>query len=213
MRYLVTAGAFALALTGATMAPALAATSATLSPATTVASASHAAESEQSPDVAAWTAALVAERAEAREGDATPSDSNGLRSFGGTILHRTSKIVRELTRSALRFLGSPYVFGGTSRAGFDCSGFVQHVFAMLGIQLPRTADAQFYEGRPVKGPLQPGDLVFFTTYTAGPSHVGIYIGNGAFVDATSSRGVTISHLSDPYWSSRYIGARTYLASR
>ncbi|HEY9085505.1 MAG TPA: C40 family peptidase [Candidatus Tyrphobacter sp.] len=129
--------------------------------------------------------------------------------FASRVLARTSLIAQRLTRSALRFLGVPYVFGGTSSSGFDCSGYVQHVFAMLGIRLPRTADAQFYAGRHVRN-LRPGDLVFFQTYEPGPSHVGIYLGRGRFVHASSSHGVMVSHLSDAYWANRYLGAKNLM---
>ena len=92
-----------------------------------------------SPDVAAWTSRLIISQPERRE--------RGIGRFAGGILARTSKLAQGLARSALRFLGAPYVFGGTSSSGFDCSGFVQHVFGMLGIALPRTADAQYDAGQ------------------------------------------------------------------
>jgi cell wall-associated NlpC family hydrolase len=107
----------------------------------------------------------------------------------------------------MRFLGTPYSFGGTSTRGFDCSGFVQHVFAMMGVHLPRTADAQFDVARKIAGEMRPGDLVFFQTYTAGVSHVGIYLGNDRFVHASSSQGVTVSSLHESYWAARYLGAK------
>ncbi len=129
--------------------------------------------------------------------------------FASSVIARTSVLAQRLTKSALRFLGVPYVFGGTTSEGFDCSGYVQHVFAMHGIHVPRTADAQFYAGRRVKQ-LRPGDLVFFQTYEEGPSHVGIYLGHGRFVHASSSRGVMISNLSDAYWANRYLGAKNLI---
>ncbi len=157
-----------------------------------------------SPDVAEWTTRLIV---------TTPSrNRGGIDRFTGSILSRTSKIAQVLTRSAMHFLGVPYVFGGTSTSGFDCSGFVQHVFAMLGIGLPRTADAQFDVGRPAVGGPRPGDLVFFDTY-GGVSHVGIYLGHGKFVHASSSHGVMVSHLSESYWASRYVGAKRLIATR
>jgi cell wall-associated NlpC family hydrolase len=162
--------------------------------------------SVDSPDVAAWTSHLIVTTHSAGK--------NGeIRSFAGGVLARTSKIAQQLTRSALRFLGVPYVFGGTSTSGFDCSGYVQHVFALLGISIPRTADAQYYAGARVTGGMRPGDLVFFQTYEPGPSHVGIYLGNGQFAHASSSHGVMVSSLSDSYWAARYIGAKRLIASR
>jgi cell wall-associated NlpC family hydrolase len=157
-----------------------------------------------SPDVAAWTSRLVI--------SAPRRERGGFGRFAGAVLARTSRLAQELTRSALRFLGTPYVFGGSSPSGFDCSAYVQHVFAMFGIFLPRTADAQYDVGRRVVGGPRPGDLVFFETYAYGPSHVGIYLGHGEFVHASSSRGVMVSSLSEAYWSSRYIGAKRLLAA-
>ncbi|WP_407314450.1 NlpC/P60 family protein [Desulfosporosinus sp. SB140] len=112
---------------------------------------------------------------------------------------------------ALSLQGSRYVFGGTSRSGFDCSGFTKYVYASSGISLPRTSYAQFASGTPVnQNDLRPGDLVFFTTYSKGASHVGIYIGGGRFVQASNpSSGVEVSSLSDSFYSSRYLGARRY----
>ncbi len=133
--------------------------------------------------------------------------------FASRILARTSTIAKSLTRSALRFLGTPYVFGGTSTRGFDCSGYVQHVFAMMGVNIPRTADAQYYAGRKVTGGMHAGDLVFFQTYEPGPSHVGIYLGRGRFVHASSSHGVMVSSLGDSYWGPKFIGAKRLIASR
>jgi cell wall-associated NlpC family hydrolase len=157
-----------------------------------------------SPDVAEWTTRLVI--------TPTVRHHDGIERLTGGILARTSKIAQRLTSDALRFLGVPYVFGGTSTSGFDCSGFVQHVFAMLGIDLPRTADAQYDFGRPAVGGPRAGDLVFFDTY-GGVSHVGIYLGQGKFVHASSSRGVMVSRLADSYWASRYVGAKRLIASR
>ena len=127
--------------------------------------------------------------------------------FAGGIAARGAAMASALTRNALRFLGVPYSFGGTTSAGFDCSGYVQHVFAMMGRHVPRTADAQYYAAQPIAGWPQPGDLVFFQTYTAGPSHVGISLGGDRFVHASSSHGVTVSSLHESYWSARYLGAK------
>lgn len=161
--------------------------------------------SEPESDVAFWAPESPAAKAASKPG--------GLRRLAEGIASRTSMIAARLTKSAMRFLGVPYVFGGTTSNGFDCSGYVQHVFAMLGIHLPRTADAQYDVGHKVTQ-IKPGDLVFFQTYTSGPSHVGIYLGHGRFVHSSSSHGVEVSELNDAYWSARYLGAkRVLVASR
>jgi cell wall-associated NlpC family hydrolase len=139
------------------------------------------------------------------------SKRSDINRFARGIIRRTSSIALSLTRSAMRFIGTPYVFGGTSPSGFDCSGYVQHVFAMLGIALPRTADAQYYAGHRPVGGVEVGDLVFFQTYLPGPSHVGIYLGGGRFVSA-SGHGVRVSSLSDRYWAARYIGAKRVMSA-
>jgi peptidoglycan DL-endopeptidase CwlO len=113
----------------------------------------------------------------------------------------------EIIKNAQSLLGVPYLFGGTTRKGFDCSGFVQYVYKGSGISLPRDSFSQFKVGNAVKkDELQPGDLVFFTTYSKGASHVGIYIGGGQFIHAADS-GVQITSLSNSYYSARYVGAR------
>jgi murein DD-endopeptidase / murein LD-carboxypeptidase len=118
---------------------------------------------------------------------------------------------RDIVSRAAKYKGVPYVFGGTTPKGFDCSGYVQYVFKDCKAKLPRLADEQALEGVFVtQKQLRPGDLVFFTTYTAGASHVGIYAGNGKFWSASSSRGVVLSSLKEEYWKSRYYGARRVL---
>jgi cell wall-associated NlpC family hydrolase len=124
---------------------------------------------------------------------------------------RTIAFEVSVTRTALRFIGVPYAWGGTSFAGVDCSGFVQTVFHRNGINLPRTADAQYASGQRVAASgMQPGDLVFFQTYSAGASHVGIYLGGGRFIHASSSNGVRVDSMSENYYASRFIGARRTL---
>lgn len=127
------------------------------------------------------------------------------------ITHGANYIARRIVSSSMDYIGVPYLFGGTTPSAFDCSGYVQYVFANAGISLPRTADVQYEVGTPVSTTeLVAGDLVFFSTYTYGASHVGIYIGDGNFIHASSSRGVTIDSLSSSYYSSRYIGSRRVL---
>ncbi|MGC8783473.1 MAG: C40 family peptidase [Armatimonadota bacterium] len=115
-----------------------------------------------------------------------------------------------IVRIASRFKGVRYRWGGSSRSGFDCSGFTRYVFRQrTGVELPHSASAQFRKGTPVsRGELKPGDLVFFQTYRRGASHVGIYIGNGKFIHASSAGGrVRVDSLNDGYYRQRYVGAR------
>lgn len=110
-------------------------------------------------------------------------------------------------------LGTSYKMGGTSTAGFDCSGFTKYVFKNIGLTLPRTSKAQYQVGTPVsRNNLRSGDLVFFNTFGSGVSHVGIYVGNGKFAQSSSSRGVTITSLSQAYWANRYVGAKRVMST-
>ena len=105
---------------------------------------------------------------------------------------------------AMRFLGTPYVWGGSTPSGFDCSGFVMYVYAQVGVSLPHSSYAQYGAGVPVsQGDLQPGDLVFFD----GLGHVGIYIGGGQFIHSPHTGDVVkISSLTG-WYASTYVGAR------
>ncbi len=120
----------------------------------------------------------------------------------------TNTIGDRIANLAEKYLGAPYVWGGSSPAGFDCSGFTQYVLKQFGINIPRTAAGQATIGTYVsESQLQPGDLVFFNTDGSGISHVGIYIGNGKFISAASSK-VEIDSIHDPaYWGSRYVTSR------
>ena len=110
---------------------------------------------------------------------------------------------------ARKLLDIPYRFGGNSLLGIDCSAYVQKVYNVIGVSLPRSAREQFTEGDPVdKEELSIGDLVFFKTYASFPSHVGIYLGNSLFIHASSrSKKVTIDSLDTPYYFKRFIGAK------
>jgi cell wall-associated NlpC family hydrolase len=115
-----------------------------------------------------------------------------------------------VVQAALAFRGVPYRNGGADpRAGFDCSGLVQYVYAQAGVGLPRETRYQYLTGREVeRHDLEPGDLVFFRTVTDGASHVGIAIDRDRFVHAPSSRGVVrVERLEADYWRRRYVGAR------
>lgn len=120
---------------------------------------------------------------------------------------------KDIVSRAAKYKGVPYVFGGTTPKGFDCSGYVQYVFRDCKATLPRLADEQALKGVFVtQRQLRPGDLVFFTTYLPGASHVGIYAGSGQFWSASSSKGVILSSLKDEYWKTRYYGARRVLVT-
>jgi cell wall-associated NlpC family hydrolase len=116
---------------------------------------------------------------------------------------------RDILKESLKFMGVPYVWGGTTPSGFDCSGYVQYVFARQGVALPRTADLQFEVGKVIKhGEEQPGDLVFFETYCPGPSHIGIYLGRHQFVHASSAAAqIRISDLREEHFQRCYLGAK------
>ncbi|UCZ51448.1 S-layer homology domain-containing protein [Bacillus shivajii] len=115
---------------------------------------------------------------------------------------------QDIVNISKNYIGVPYLWGGTSTAGFDCSGFVKYVYREAGITLSRTTSTQINEGRAVnRNELKPGDIVFFNTTGVSPSHNGIYIGNNQFIHSGSSRGVEITSLGNLYWSPRYIGAR------
>ena len=144
---------------------------------------------------------------------ASAEETSAVQRFASGIIARSTHLAMSLTRNAMRFLGTPYSFGGTSAGGFDCSGYVQHVFAMLGMRLPRTADAQWAAGRRIRDGVQTGDLVFFQTYERGPSHVGIYLGHDRFIHSSSSKGVVVSSLHDGYWRARYLGAKRVSPTR
>ncbi len=115
--------------------------------------------------------------------------------------------VIELVADAAELLGAPYVWGGeTPEEGFDCSGFIFYLFQQQGVTVPRTVALMWNAGTSVSSP-EVGDIVFFATTTNGPSHAGIYIGNGQFIHSGASTGVTTSRLDQPYWEQRYLGAK------
>lgn len=110
------------------------------------------------------------------------------------------------------WLGTPYQWGGHDRKGIDCSAFTREVYrTVVGIELPRTTVAQLQVGKPVSDrELRPGDLVFFKTSEAPVSHVGLWLGNNQFAHASTSGGVVISSLAEPYYSKRFRAARRIL---
>jgi peptidoglycan DL-endopeptidase LytE len=113
-----------------------------------------------------------------------------------------------IIKEAMEYIGVPYKFGGSSLKGIDCSALVQKVFGYFSIDLPRTAREQFRTGvRIRKNELRIGDLIFFRTYAKFPSHVGIYMGGGKMIHASSRYNkVTVSSIYEPFYVRRYIGS-------
>lgn len=118
-------------------------------------------------------------------------------------------LLTDVIRTALGLLGAPYRNGGSDPSGFDCSGFMQYVFAMHGTALPRETREQYHVGRDIDlEDVKAGDLVFFETVGRGASHVGMALGDGRFVHAPSARGVVrVEPYTATYWARRFIGAR------
>ncbi len=156
---------------------------------------------------AAQAAAARAARAAAAAQAAAPIGSFGVGDPTGSIPgDRYSSVVG----IAMQYLGTPYVWGGASPSGFDCSGFVMYVYAQVGVSLPHYTVAQYNYADSVSVPraeLEPGDLVFF----AGLGHVGIYVGNGQFIHSPHTGDVVrIDSLSEGWYSSEYDGAKRIL---
>lgn len=118
-------------------------------------------------------------------------------------------IGEQIVAFAEQFLGTPYVWAGSSPSGFDCSGFVSYVFKNFGYTVNRTAASMYSNGVAVdKSELQIGDAMFFASSSESIGHVGIYIGDGEFIHSSSGCGyVTISGLDESYYSRMYVGAR------
>lgn len=123
-----------------------------------------------------------------------------------------SNTANQVVEMALGYVGYPYVYGGSSPKGFDCSGFTSYIYKQFGYSLNRTCSGQLDNGTAVAmSELQPGDLVIFKKYASSSkraSHVGIYIGEGQFVHASTSKvGVIVSNLSDAYYTTGFVGGR------
>jgi len=146
--------------------------------------------------------AIVREGEQVRGRLAVPAPSRS-----GLTASRTSFSAR-IAALAMGFVGRPYAWSGLGANGFDCSGLVARVYAAAGRLLPHSSFGQYAIGAAVsREALAAGDLVFFHTYNAGPSHVGIYVGDQRFVHASYSRGVIVSSINEPYYVDRYLGAR------
>jgi cell wall-associated NlpC family hydrolase len=140
----------------------------------------------------------------AQEADAAPKGAVQVAS-----VDRRSTRGDRLIRRAMSYRGTPYRMGATGRGAFDCSGFTKFLYKTEGETIPRTAAEQYQHGTPVaKDALKAGDLVFFkNTYKRGVSHVGVYIGSGKFIHASSHGGVRINNLSESYYVNHWAGGR------
>ncbi|HEY5594847.1 MAG TPA: C40 family peptidase [Nitrospiria bacterium] len=125
----------------------------------------------------------------------------------------STPVQKEVIKTAHALLGTPYKYGGTTPAGFDCSGFINYVYRnAAGLALPRMTHDLARAGKSVSAArLRPADLVYFKIEHQKPLHVGIYLGEGKFIHSPSTRGkVNIQDLNMDYWRNRYLGARRVL---
>ena len=164
----------------------------------------EAAERARQARLAAQARAAAKKQQSAPAPAPAPSSSSGGSSGSSAPPPATHSSVVSI---ALQYLGVPYVWGGASPSGFDCSGLTMYAYAKVGVYLPHNAAMQYGMGTPVsRSQLAPGDLVFFS----GLSHVGMYIGGGRFVHAPHTGAVgTISSLSEYWYAATYVGARRY----
>lgn len=121
-------------------------------------------------------------------------------------------LANKIINTAKSYLGVPYVWGGTSPSGFDCSGYINYVFGKHGISLPRTAQQMYKSLGTLKGAASAGDIVFFSESGKGITHAGISIGNGKYIHSSSgnTRGVIISDFSSSWAKRTYVGAKSAL---
>jgi cell wall-associated NlpC family hydrolase len=139
-----------------------------------------------------------------------PAAASSAAAYGLPASLRPTGVGAQVVQQGLTFLGTPYVWGGESPAGFDCSGLAQYLYRKQGVSIPRVAADQFHAGTPVQSSqMRPGDLVFFAR-NGYVHHVGIYIGGGKFLQAPHTGDVVkISSLTEPGYASEFCGARRY----
>ena len=141
------------------------------------------------------------------DGDFGPETERAVKNFQADKGLEVDGIVGSATYRALMNREMPPNRSNSVVRNVLRSGFTQYAFARAGVYLPRMADSQFYSGRQISmSQLRPGDLIFFSTYEPGASHVGIYVGDGNFIHAGTSTGVTVSSAFTGYWGARYYGA-------
>ena len=146
--------------------------------------------------------------AAAAAGGVVPATGKALGYSNDIPIPPTSKIGAAVVRGGLQLRGIPYVWGGESTAGFDCSGLTQYLFKKMGVDIPRVSYDQFRAGTPVPvNAMKPGDLVFFHMGSQGPGHVGIFIGNGKFLQAPQTGDVV--KISDLSSASDLVGVRRF----
>ena len=151
----------------------------------------------------------VTPSADALNGTSGSTGNSSSSSSGTTSSGTTTATGAKIVETAKKYLGVPYVWGGASPSGFDCSGFVYYVTRSLGFNTSRTLSAMYKQGTPVeKSDLQPGDIVFFkNTYKSGISHVGIYVGDGKFIHSPHTGSVvSYADLNSDYYTNHYYGA-------
>jgi len=160
------------------------------------------------PSAAAGTGETV-ER-EGPGGTRSPA-ARALRSRLAALPSRGHAWTSALLALSRRYLGVRYRWGGSAPSGFDCSGFLYYVYGRMGVALPRTTFDMYDAGVPVpRDELRAGDLVFFQTVSPGPSHAGIYLGDGRFIHSSSGAGgVLITSMDHDYYAPRYLGARRF----
>jgi len=149
-------------------------------------------------------------RAGSRESTGAATDESGAPSTAVSTTSGENDIATDVVETAFQAIGTPYVWGGSGENGFDCSGLIQYSYRQYGIELPRISRDQLRRGSPVElrvEALEPGDVLGFSAVVGGEAtHVGLYVEDGRFIHSSSS-GVRVSNLREPYWQQHFMAAR------